>query len=101
MSTQNGTSNAGGLSLTQQRQRAAFWFIAPMLAALFFVAAWPLIRTIWFSLTNTALSNLYVWRRVHRLRQLPVAADAGVRPLNLARDAGRSGLVERGLEHGC
>jgi trehalose/maltose transport system permease protein len=59
MSTQNGTSNAGGLSLTQQRQRAAFWFIAPMLAALFFVAAWPLIRTIWFSLTNTALSNLY------------------------------------------
>ncbi|MFN6925896.1 MAG: carbohydrate ABC transporter permease [Tabrizicola sp.] len=59
MSTQNGTSNAGGLSLTQQRKRAAFWFIAPMLAALFFVAAWPLIRTIWFSLTNTALSNLY------------------------------------------
>ena len=35
-------TNSGGLSLTQQRQRAAFWFIAPMLAALFFVAAWPL-----------------------------------------------------------
>ncbi|MFN4192298.1 MAG: carbohydrate ABC transporter permease [Tabrizicola sp.] len=52
-------TNTGGLSLTRQRQRAAFWFIAPMLAALFFVAAWPLIRTIWFSLTNTALSNLY------------------------------------------
>ena len=49
----------GGLSLLQQRQRAAFWFIAPMLAALFCVAAWPLIRTIWFSLTNTTLSNLY------------------------------------------
>ena len=52
-------TNSGGLSLTQQRQRAAFWFIAPMLAALFFVAAWPLIRTIWFSLTDTQLSNLY------------------------------------------
>lgn len=48
-----------GLSLSQQRQRAAFWFLAPMLAALFFVAAWPLIRTIWFSLTDTTLSNLY------------------------------------------
>jgi trehalose/maltose transport system permease protein len=52
-------TNDGGLSLSQQRQRAAFWFIAPMLAALFFVAAWPLLRTIWFSLTNTALSDLY------------------------------------------
>lgn len=48
-----------GLSLARQRQRAAFWFLAPMLAALFFVAAWPLIRTIWFSLTDTTLSNLY------------------------------------------
>jgi trehalose/maltose transport system permease protein len=53
------TTNAGGLSLSQQRQRAAFWFLAPMLAALFFVAAWPLLRTIWFSLTNTMLSDLY------------------------------------------
>ncbi|WP_128515759.1 carbohydrate ABC transporter permease [Tabrizicola thermarum] len=52
-------SNDGGLSLSQQRQRAAFWFLAPMLAALFFVAAWPLLRTIWFSLTNTLLSDLY------------------------------------------
>jgi trehalose/maltose transport system permease protein len=51
--------NDGGLSLAQQRQRAAFWFLAPMLAALFFVAAWPLLRTIWFSLTNTLLSDLY------------------------------------------
>lgn len=53
------TTNNGGLSLLQQRQRAAFWFLAPMLAALFFVAAWPLLRTIWFSLTNTLLSDLY------------------------------------------
>jgi trehalose/maltose transport system permease protein len=52
-------TNDGGLSLLQQRQRAAFWFLAPMLAALFCVAAWPLLRTIWFSLTNTLLSDLY------------------------------------------
>ena len=52
-------TNDGGLSLLQQRQRAAFWFLAPMLAALFFVAAWPLLRTIWFSLTDTLLSDLY------------------------------------------
>ena len=50
---------ASGLSLRQRRQRAAFWFLAPMLFALFCVAAWPLGRTIWFSLTNTTLSNLY------------------------------------------
>lgn len=48
-----------GLSLLQQRQRAAFWFLAPMLTALFCVAAWPLLRTIWFSLTDTTLSDLY------------------------------------------
>jgi trehalose/maltose transport system permease protein len=52
-------TNDGGLSLSQQRQRAAFWFLAPMLAALFCVAAWPLLRTIWFSLTDTLLSDLY------------------------------------------
>ena len=50
---------ASGPSLRQRRQRAAFWFLAPMLFALFCVAAWPLGRTIWFSLTNTTLSNLY------------------------------------------
>lgn len=48
-----------GASLQQQRARAAFWFLAPMLLALFCVAAWPLLRTIWFSLTDATLSNLY------------------------------------------
>jgi trehalose/maltose transport system permease protein len=48
-----------GPSLQQQRARSAFWFLAPMLVALFCVAAWPLLRTIWFSLTNTSLDNLY------------------------------------------
>lgn len=60
------TAQAGGVasqrsnrSLQQQRARAAFWFLAPMLAALFFVAAWPLLRTIYFSMTDTLLSDLY------------------------------------------
>lgn len=52
-------SSDTGPSLLQQRQRAAFIFIAPMLVALLCVAAWPLLRTIWFSLTNTSLNNLY------------------------------------------
>lgn len=53
------TGQSSGQSLLQQRQKAAFWFLAPMLIALFCVAAWPLLRTIWFSLTDTTLSNLY------------------------------------------
>ncbi len=47
------------ISLDQQRRRAAFWFIAPMLVMLVLVAAWPLFRSIYFSLTNTTLSSLY------------------------------------------
>ena len=47
------------MSLQQQRQKAAFWFLAPMLVALFCVAAWPLLRTVWFSLTDTSLNDLY------------------------------------------
>ncbi len=46
-------------SLQAQRQKAAFWFLAPMLIALIVVAAWPLMRTIYFSMTSTTLSNLY------------------------------------------
>lgn len=53
------TGRESGLSLQQQRQKAAFWFLAPMLIALFCVAAWPLLRTVWFSLTDTSLNNLY------------------------------------------
>ena len=47
------------ISLEQQRARAAFWFLAPMLLLLMLVAAWPLMRSIWFSLTDTKLDNLY------------------------------------------
>ncbi|MGV8986570.1 MAG: carbohydrate ABC transporter permease [Cypionkella sp.] len=48
-----------GPSLQQQRARAAFWFLAPMLFALFCVAAWPLLRTFYFSMTDTTLDDLY------------------------------------------
>ncbi|MEP2707658.1 MAG: sugar ABC transporter permease [Roseibium sp.] len=53
------TRHSAGLSLTAQRRRAAMWFLAPMLAALFCVAAWPLMRTIYFSFTDTTLTSLY------------------------------------------
>lgn len=46
-------------SLQQQRARAAFWFLAPMLVMLVCVAAWPLFRSIYFSLTDTSLDDLY------------------------------------------
>jgi trehalose/maltose transport system permease protein len=49
----------GNISLQQQRARAAFWFLVPMLSMLLLVAAWPLLRSIWFSFTDTKLDNLY------------------------------------------
>jgi len=52
-------SAANRSSLHQQRVRAAMWFLLPMLLMLFFVAAWPLLRTIYFSFTNTSLTSLY------------------------------------------
>lgn len=52
-------NNKKELSLHEQRARAAFWFLAPMLIMLFCVAAWPLLRSIYFSFTNTTLTNLY------------------------------------------
>ena len=45
--------------LVKQRVRAAMWFLLPMLLALAVVAAWPLARSIWFSLTNASLIHLY------------------------------------------
>jgi trehalose/maltose transport system permease protein len=50
---------AGRSQLQAQRVRAAMVLLLPMLAALALVAAWPLLRTIWFSFTNTSLTNLY------------------------------------------
>ncbi|MBK8454714.1 MAG: sugar ABC transporter permease [Thiofilum sp.] len=45
--------------LEAQRIRAAMWFLLPMIAALLLVAAYPLLRSIYFSFTDTSLSNLY------------------------------------------
>ncbi|MER2507803.1 MAG: sugar ABC transporter permease [Amaricoccus sp.] len=44
--------------LQAQRVRAAMLFLLPMIVALFCVAAWPLLRTIYFSFTDTSLNNL-------------------------------------------
>ncbi len=53
-------ARSGGRSeLQAQRLRSAMWFLLPMLTALFVVAAWPLLRTIYFSLTDTSLTSLY------------------------------------------
>lgn len=44
--------------LQAERVRAARMFLLPMLLALVLVAAWPLARTIYFSFTDTSLTNL-------------------------------------------
>ncbi len=44
--------------LERSRGRSAWLFLAPMLLVLALVAAWPLGRTIWFSLTNATLVDL-------------------------------------------
>ncbi len=46
-------------SLQQQRARAAFWFLAPMLVMLAFVAAWPLFRSIMLSFTDASADNIF------------------------------------------
>ena len=55
----NSATGGRDLSLQQQRTRAAFWFLVPMLTMLFCVAAWPLFRSIYFSFTDTSLNDLY------------------------------------------
>ena len=46
----------GGLAA--QRVRRAWWMAAPMLLVLAAVGGWPLLRTIWLSLTDSELSRL-------------------------------------------
>jgi trehalose/maltose transport system permease protein len=45
--------------LRAERLRAARWFLLPMLITLLLVAGWPLMRTIYFSMTNASLTDLY------------------------------------------
>jgi trehalose/maltose transport system permease protein len=49
---------SGPSELTRQRTRSAMLFLLPMIAALALVAGWPLLRSIWFSLTDVTLNNL-------------------------------------------
>ncbi|HEV2565332.1 MAG TPA: sugar ABC transporter permease [Microvirga sp.] len=44
--------------LGQQRSKAVWMFLTPMLLVLAAVAAWPLLLTIYYSFTNASLSNL-------------------------------------------
>ena len=54
----------GGGTLSQQRVQAAWLFLAPMLVALLLVAAWPLLRTVFFSFTDANLADLSAWEFV-------------------------------------
>lgn len=44
-------------ALTRKRVRAAWWFLTPMIITLAMVAGWPLLRTLWFSMTNATLDG--------------------------------------------
>ena len=60
VTTAQGTRGSGNeISLQQQRARAAFWFLAPMLVMLLVVAAWPLFRSIMFSFTNAESDTIF------------------------------------------
>ncbi|HEU0204760.1 MAG TPA: sugar ABC transporter permease, partial [Burkholderiaceae bacterium] len=48
--------------LTRERIRAAWIFLSPMLVVLALVAAWPLLRTIWFGFTDANLSAIGEWK---------------------------------------
>ena len=43
--------------IERRRIRAAWLFLTPMLLCLALVAAWPLLRTFWFSLTDADLAD--------------------------------------------
>lgn len=44
--------------LTRQRVRSAWMFLLPMLVVLAMVAGWPLLRTIYFSMTDATLADI-------------------------------------------
>lgn len=49
---------AKGSRLEHSRVKSAWLFLAPMIIVLLLVAGWPLLRTIWFSLTDANLSDM-------------------------------------------
>ena len=61
-STDAGASERTGrkeLNLHQQRVRAAYTFLIPMLVMLAIVAAWPLFRSISFSFTDASADTIF------------------------------------------
>ncbi|MEI8320853.1 MAG: sugar ABC transporter permease [Alphaproteobacteria bacterium] len=50
--------------LTKTRVQYAWLFIAPTLVTLLLVAGWPLVRTIWFSMTDASLNSMEIYRFV-------------------------------------
>ena len=67
----------GQATLSQQRVRAAWIFLTPMLVGLLLVAAWPLARTILFSFTDANLSDLSAWEFVGFANYLDLFEDPG------------------------
>ncbi|AYM83136.1 sugar ABC transporter permease [Agrobacterium tumefaciens] len=47
-----------GSDLKSERLKSAWLFLAPTFLVLALVAGWPLVRTVWFSLTDASLTNL-------------------------------------------
>jgi trehalose/maltose transport system permease protein len=50
--------NQGLSDLSRERLRSAWIFLAPMCLALLIVAGWPLMRSIWFGLTDTVTDHI-------------------------------------------
>jgi len=48
--------------LARRRVRSAWALLAPMLLVLALVAGWPLLRTLWFGLTDARLDDLAHWQ---------------------------------------
>jgi trehalose/maltose transport system permease protein len=75
--TLQSTKPKSGMSeLRAERMRAARWFLLPMCLALLLVAGWPLMRTIYFSMTNASLTDLYnakfIWfKNYYKVTTLP------------------------------
>ena len=51
------SAGAAESRLTRQRKRAAWAFVLPMLLVLALVAGWPLLRTVYFGLTDARLTE--------------------------------------------
>lgn len=64
-----------GPTLAQQRTRTAWLFVAPMLAAVALVAAWPLARTIAFSFTDAYLDDLQTWQAIGLVNYVSLFQD--------------------------